>query len=408
MGQAIGCSSCNNEPGNIKVPNSEFPFSNCNICSKTENQTLNIQNLQSDLYDDLNYKKTDGNINIEKIFNENILKVANQVTDSEIYSLTNDIVKYIEKNELKLKLTDIKVNYNNNLIKKEGYKFKKDNSIYKGSWNKKGKKEGFGIYINSTGDKYIGFFKNDLFNGKGCLINSNGNYFEGNFLNGKINGKGKLKLLKENYIYEGEFKEDKANGFGKENYNNIKYYEGNFINGKKEGEGIFKWNDGSIYKGNFLNGNINGKGFFEWKDGRKYNGEFLNGKIEGKGEFNWPNNHKYIGSYKNCKKNGFGIYYWNNNIFYEGNWVNNFQHGEGIFSNGFRRIKGIFRFGKLIQCSENKKIKNPNLKISFVLPDDSTLKKKLNKNNSFENNDNEFNKEDNISNKGKSSFFKND
>ena len=116
MGQAIGCSSCNNEPGNIKVPNSEFPFSNCNICSKTENQTLNIQNLQSDLYDDLNYKKTDGNINIEKIFNENILKVANQVTDSEIYSLTNDIVKYIEKNELKLKLNDIKVNYNNNLI----------------------------------------------------------------------------------------------------------------------------------------------------------------------------------------------------------------------------------------------------------------------------------------------------
>ena len=52
--------------------------------------------------------------------------------------------------------------------------------------------------------------------------------------------------------------------------------------------------------------------------------------------------------------------------------------------------------------------KNPNLKISFVLPDDSTLKKKLIKNNSFENNDNEFNKEDNISNKGKSSFFKND
>ena len=144
-----------------------------------------------------------------------------------------------------------------------------------------------------------------------------------------------------------------------------------------EGEGIFKWKDGSMYKGNFNKGNINGNGIFNWQDGRIYKGEFLNGEIEGKGEFIWPNNHKYIGSYIKGKKNGFGIYYWNNDIFYEGNWVNNSQHGEGTFSNGLRRIKGIYRFGKLIQCSENKKIRKNNLRITFALPDKNIIQKEL-------------------------------
>ena len=377
MGQGIGCSYCNNEPGNIPVQKSDFPFNNYEIIENYRFKS-NIKTIQTESYYDKNNTKTlntDSNINYEKLFDENILKVATIISDNDILLLTKNNFKNLEKNFNKNDYTLIDYS---NLIKKEiTYKFKVDNSIYKGSWNKNGKKEGFGIYINPSNDIYIGYFLNDLFNGKGKLINSNEDYFEGYFINGKAEGNGKLILKKDKYSYEGQFKNDLPNGFGKENFNNINLYEGNFLNGKKEGEGIFKWKDGSMYKGNFNKGNINGNGIFNWQDGRIYKGEFLNGEIEGKGEFIWPNNHKYIGSYIKGKKNGFGIYYWNNDIFYEGNWVNNSQHGEGIFSNGLRRIKGIFRFGKLIQCSENKKIRKNNLRITFALPDKNIIQKEL-------------------------------
>jgi hypothetical protein len=78
--------------------------------------------------------------------------------------------------------------------------------------------------------------------------------------------------------------------------------------------------------------------------------------MEGKGEFNWPNGNKYIGNYKHSKKEGFGTYYWNDKIYYEGSWLNNFQHGEGTFYGKNKIFKGVFRYGKLIQCDEEKDI----------------------------------------------------
>ena len=313
MGQAIGCSYCNNEPGNIPVQKSDFPFNNYEIIENYRFKS-NLKSIQTESFYDKNNTKTlntDSNINYEKIFDENILKVANVISDNEILILKNKDFKNLEKdfNQDDFTLIDY-----SNLIKKEiAYKFKMDNSIYKGSWNKNGKKEGFGIYINPSNDIYIGYFLNDLFNGKGKLINSNGDYFEGNFINGKANGNGKLIIKKDNYSYEGQFKNDLPNGFG--------------------------------------------------------------------------------------------IYYWNNDTFYEGNWVNNSQHGEGTFSNGLRRIKGIFRFGKLIQCSENKKIRKNNLRITFALPDKNIIQKELNLDNNTVNeilgNDNKSSK--NIT-KIKSSF----
>jgi len=396
MGNDFGCSSCNNDPGNIKVPNSDIEVENSQIIGNSQMKqfnneevfnNINNNNIKDEIYeesikeDDIlksqPKKKEEPILSEDEIFDINIQKIAKKVSDSEILQLTNDNIKNLEKSISKFN-DDDSSNYPDT-IKRDSYKFTNDNSIYKGSWNKNGKKEGFGIYIDKNGNKYSGYFLNDLFNGKGRLINSNGDYFEGEFINGNANGKGILKL-KEGYIYEGEFKDDKPNGFGKENFPNKSVFEGNFINGIREGEGEFKWDDGSIYKGNFNNGNLNGQGNFIWNDGRNYIGNFNKGQMEGKGEFNWPNGNKYIGNYKLSKKEGFGIYYWSKNIYFEGNWVNNMQHGDGIYYNQNRVIKGVFRYGKLIQCNEEKNIdenNNDNDKNYNVEEDnDKNLKKK--------------------------------
>ncbi len=56
-----------------------------------------------------------------------------------------------------------------------------DGSIYKGYWDREGKKCGYGILIRNDGSKYEGFWKNDQINGRGRYIDGTGSfYYEGN------------------------------------------------------------------------------------------------------------------------------------------------------------------------------------------------------------------------------------
>ena len=107
---------------------------------------------------------------------------------------------------------------------------------YSGYFSPNWEKEVFGIQINPNGSKYVGMFKNGMYNGRGRLIFRKGDY------------------------YEGEFKDNKANGFGK--YVNIKgdIYIGNWVNDQQEGKGELILKNGSMYTGYFKNGMENGKG----------------------------------------------------------------------------------------------------------------------------------------------------
>ena len=77
-----------------------------------------------------------------------------------------------------------------------------DGSLYEGSWNVDGQKEGYGISVYNNKYIYKGFWKNDNFNIYGFLFNNKENYYYiGEFIDGKAKGKGELliKFLK-NYI----------------------------------------------------------------------------------------------------------------------------------------------------------------------------------------------------------------
>ena len=74
--------------------------------------------------------------------------------------------------------------------------------------------------------------------------------------------------------------------------------------------------------------------------------------MNGNGVFTWENGNIYKGSYSNGQKNGYGTFYWDENQYYKGYWVNNKQHGEGTYFLNGKKLKGQFRYGKIIMKKE--------------------------------------------------------
>lgn len=111
------------------------------------------------------------------------------------------------------------------------------------------RKEGYGVFTFDDGDRYEGYWKNDLKQRKGKLIDAkNGIYFIGEYHKGKKEGFGIYKYS-EGAKYEGFWLDNKLYGQGKMVYNDNSYYQGFFENDKKEGIGTYYWNDFSYYEG---------------------------------------------------------------------------------------------------------------------------------------------------------------
>ena len=116
-------------------------------------------------------------------------------------------------------------------------------------------KNGFGVLLQSNGEKKVGTWNYNKFEGWNYYIDINGTLYIGFFINNKLNGKGEKYNL-DDEIYEGDFLDNLEDGFGKE-INNMFEYEGEFKKGKKEGKGkiIYKQN-GDWYEGDFSNNNF--------------------------------------------------------------------------------------------------------------------------------------------------------
>lgn len=220
--------------------------------------------------------------------------------------------------------------------------------FYSGQIDLSGKKTGLGKLNCNDGASYYGYFKDDLFSGFGLYVNSNGDYYLGEWENGKSNGQGLLAIGKDTVKYNGSWVDNKKEGEGVESYIDGSVYKGNFKDNEKHGHGIYTFPDGSSYIGNFERSLFNGKGEYIWADGRKYVGMFKDNKLHGLGEHEWRDGSKYVGEYVHDMKKGYGEYTWSNGKMYKGYWVNNKPHGNGKIIENERQFDVVFRFGKPI------------------------------------------------------------
>ena len=341
--------------------------------------------------------------NVIKNFDSKIIAFAEYITEEKLAEIENTIITKLEENLEQFSLNDTKNKYVE-CFTRPPLLFKNDNTIYKGSWNFQGKKEGLGIFYDSNGNKYIGEWKEDKFDGKGRLLSINGDCYEGDFKEGMIEGNGMYISKEGGYNYLGEFKNNKFHGKGKLIFDDNTTYDGNFSKGYMNGEGNILFRDGSYYKGNFNQNNFNGKGKFYFHDGRKYNGEWKNNTMDGIGKFSWDDDTQYNGEYKNNIREGNGVYSFGANL-YDGHWVNGMPHGEGTLLNDGLRIVGLFRYGKMLEMTESKGA-NRDISQKFTIDKKNTRDKFDTHSEKHDNSKSIFRKFDSVGNSAKEKFNK--
>ena len=109
-----------------------------------------------------------------------------------------------------------------------------------------------------NGDKYVGEWKDNKFNGQGILTFASGDRYDGKFKNGKAHGNSTYYYIADNEYkgdrYVGGFKDDKADGQGTyyhlaENRFKGDKYVGAYKDDKRHGRGTYTFADGRIKDG---------------------------------------------------------------------------------------------------------------------------------------------------------------
>ena len=285
------------------------------------------------------------------------------IHDNEYYKrekkLGRKIMKYIKhRNNKNLKNEEYyKINEENisqlqsiSLDDKIDYLINNIKSFYEGETNiiNNTIKSGFGILLKSNGEKKVGTWYNNKFEGWNYYIDINGNLYIGLFINNHLNGMGEKYGL-NNESYFGNFKDGLFEGNGKET-TDIYEYEGEFKKGLKDGKGkiVFK-NNGDWYEGYFKNDKFNGEGHYFWKkNGYEYIGNYLDGIIEGNGIYKYGEKAVYKGEFKNGIKEGKGELITKNNKII-GNFENDLPHGKGYLEDN-KGFKGyvLFDHGNIV------------------------------------------------------------
>jgi len=105
---------------------------------------------------------------------------------------------------------------------------------------------------------------------------------------GKKNGKG-IYVWHDGSTYEGDFKEDSRHGNGYFKWSNGESYKGDYFENGRTGDGQYRWPDGSYYEGSFLRGKRHGVGIYYSIDGSVYEGEWFDDLQHGEGVLTNPN-----------------------------------------------------------------------------------------------------------------------
>ncbi len=159
---------------------------------------------------------------------------------------------------------------------------------------------GKGTFLFSDNSYYCGEIENGIFKGKGTMKWNDGTEYHGFFVNSSLSGKGEMfnNLTGEKYI--GNFKNNEFNGSGIYYYKNGDVYEGNFDYGEKKGKGKYKRNDNVEFELIWENNYPNGKGSATY-DNNKIKGLWRNGNFLGNMEILKGNINNFKGKDLNVK-----------------------------------------------------------------------------------------------------------
>ena len=184
---------------------------------------------------------------------------------------------------------------------------------YSGEYDSRGKKDGHGVFIYESGDRYEGEWKFNKKNGYGKYYFSNGD------------------------IYDGEFKAGTKHGKGLYLYSSGEVYDGFYANNQMDGVGTYKYKDGAQYTGEFKCNAKHGKGVYTYSDGAIHDGIWHFGEARGHGKYTFPNGDIYEGPFLAGTMHGTGIII-----------LNSYQPSSSSSSGGPPRMEGQFHHGKLI------------------------------------------------------------
>ena len=279
-----------------------------------------------------------------------------------------------------------------------GMDYMKD-GVYQGYFDKKDSqgnrhKRGLGVFYDQNGDKYYGYWYNDVltygvhydaygkkkyegeFNsnldycGKGVqYLNDGKTRCEGTFFCGKRRGEGKMIFEDGNtfeyYVADKKTtycinkKQSEQSSVSETNSTSQAkmitqdgLYIGQVQDGKPHGKGKLYYENGALkYEGEYQKGLWHGKGKLYDENGMLfYEGTFEGGYRNGKGKLYSENGQlRYEGKFKNDKYDGEGkLYYKYGMLLYEGNYQNGARNGKGktYYENGVLKREGLFENDK--------------------------------------------------------------
>lgn len=191
----------------------------------------------------------------------------------------------------------------------EGMMHWANNNQYVGIW-RNNTPHGRGVVMYGHGDRFEGLFFTGAFCGRGRYTWSDGGFYEGAYLDkgrrlhstssGKRNGYG-VRLWASGNRYEGEWTDDHMQGKGKFIGADGSVYTGPFSQNMKSGWGREQWGNqlGIVFICG-MSFKHKGRGFC------RYQGEYRNGLFHGKGAYTCIDGREYRGEWRHGRRCGFG------------------------------------------------------------------------------------------------------
>lgn len=211
---------------------------------------------------------------------------------------------------------------------------------------------GHGVMVWPNGERYEGWFVNNMRDGYGIMRYENGDTYIGDWSENLRYGHGVYNYFNHSSKtkYVGEWKNNNIEGYG-----SLHLQQGEFQTGY--------WNKNQFKAINetdaCINGDCeNGWGSYIFADKSLYVGEFSDGKRHGQGTQVYRMGTKYKGTYVEGEREGFGTYYYINGNKYEGEWKRQ-QKVEGkMFSNGSVEYYGFWENNILVKKVESNNSDN--------------------------------------------------